>query len=227
MQAGNVSYNSLDDLPEVVPVFPLGGSLLLPDANMPLNIFEPRYLAMIDDAMRGHRLIGIIQPRWDVAAQDNGGADADAPPVVSVGCLGRITGFQEAGDGRYLVNLAGVCRFRQTHELPQKNGYRLFRIAPFVEDLAEGSAEGVNREALLAAFKSFLEANGMEADWESVSKTPTDVLVNMLSMMSPYGPAEKQALLEAADLKTRAETLVAITEMSLMREGGDTPQTLQ
>ena len=220
MQAGNVSYNSADDLPEVVPVFPLGGSLLLPDTNMPLNIFEPRYLAMVDDAMRGHRLIGIIQPRWD-AAEDNNA-------VVSVGCLGRITGFQEAGDGRYLVNLAGVCRFRQTHELPEKNGYRLFKIVPFVEDLAETSAEGVDRDALLAAFRQFLEANGMEADWESVSKTPTDVLVNMLSMMSPYGPAEKQALLEARDLKTRAETLVAITEMSLMREGaGDAPQTLQ
>ena len=220
MQAGNVSYNALEDLPQVVPVFPLGGSLLLPDTNMPLNIFEPRYLAMVDDAMRGHRLIGIIQPRWD-AGEDDGS-------VVAVGCLGRITGFQEAGDGRYLVNLAGICRFRQTHELPEKNGYRLFKISPFVDDLAETSAEGVDRDALLEAFKQFLEANGMEADWESVSKTPTDVLVNMLSMMSPYGPAEKQALLEARDLKTRAETLVAITEMSLMREGaGDAPQTLQ
>ena len=223
MQAGNVSYNAPDDLPEVVPVFPLGGSLLLPDANMPLNIFEPRYLSMVDDAMKGHRLIGIIQPRWDT---DAGGGEA--PPVVSVGCLGRITGFQEAGDGRYLINLAGVCRFRQTHELPGRNGYRLFKITPFVGDLEEASAEGVDRDALLGAFRAFLEANGMEADWDSVSKTPTDVLVNMLSMMSPYGPAEKQALLEAADLKTRAETLVAITEMSLMREGAsDTPQTLQ
>ena len=223
MQAGNVSYNTPDDLPEVVPVFPLAGSLLLPDANMPLNIFEPRYLAMIDDAIRGHRLVGIIQPRWDV------GDAGDTPPVVAVGCLGRITAFQEAGDGRYIVNLAGVCRFRQTHELPGRNGYRLFKITPFAGDLADADAEGVDREALLGAFRAFLEANGMEADWDSVSKTPTDALVNMLSMMSPYGPAEKQALLEAPDLKTRAETLVAITEMSLMREGagGDTPQTLQ
>ena len=223
MQAGNVSYNAGEDLPDVVPVFPLGGSLLLPDANMPLNVFEPRYLAMVDDALRSHRLIGIVQPRWDVAAPEG-----TPPPVCRVGCLGRITGFQETGDGRYLINLSGVCRFRQTHEQAPRNGYRQFRIAPFLDDLQEASAQDVDREALLEAFRSFLEANGMEADWDSVANTSTDVLVNMLSMMSPYGPAEKQALLEAPDLKTRAETLVAITEMSLVREGGgDAPSTLQ
>ena len=224
MQAGNVSYNSIADLPQVVPVFPLTGSLLLPDANMPLNIFEPRYLAMVDDAMRTSRVIGMIQPRFDgKVAGDN-----ETPDVVDIGCLGRITGFQEAGDGRYLVNLAGICRFRQTHELPSKNGYRLFKVSPFADDLQEASVEGVDRDALLEAFRHFLDANGMEADWDTVSNTPTDVLVNMLSMMSPYGPAEKQALLEAPDLKTRAETLVAITEISLAREGGgDAPTTLQ
>ena len=221
MQAGNVSYNNIADLPQVVPVFPLAGSLLLPDANMPLNIFEPRYLAMVDDAMRTSRVIGMIQPRLDAG-------DAEVPPVMDVGCLGRITGFQEAGDGRYLINLAGICRFRQTHELPSKHGYRLFKISPFAGDLEEASADGVDRDALLGAFRQFLDANGMEADWDAVSNTSTDVLVNMLSMMSPYGPAEKQALLEAPDLRTRAETLVAITEISLAREGGsDAPTTLQ
>ena len=225
MQAGNVSYNTIADLPQVVPVFPLAGALLLPDANMPLNIFEPRYLAMIDDAMRSSRVIGMIQPRFDRGSEDAG--DAEEPPVMDVGCLGRITGFQEAGDGRYLISLAGICRFRQTHELPSKNGYRLFRISPFAGDLEEASVEGVDREALLRAFRQFLDAHGMEADWDSVSNTPTDVLVNMLSMMSPYGPAEKQALLEAPDLRTRAETLVAITEISLAREGSDTSTTLQ
>ena len=219
MQAGNVSYNSVADLPQVVPVFPLAGSLLLPDANLPLNIFEPRYLAMIDDAMRTSRVIGIIQPK--------GSGDDELPPVMDVGCLGRITGFQESGDGRYLVNLAGICRFRQTHELPIKNGYRLFKVSPFAGDLEGEDADGIDRDGLLKAFRAFLDANDMEADWESVSNTPTETLVNMLSMMSPYGPAEKQALLEAPDLRTRAETLVAITEISLAREGGDAPTTLQ
>ena len=227
MQAGNQNYRSAGDLPEVVPVFPLGGSLLLPDTNMPLNIFEPRYLAMIDDALRGRRVIGMIQPRFDETGEI---IDAEVPDLCAVGCLGRITGFQEAGDGRYLVNLAGICRFRLRHELPLKNGYRLAQVQPFVDDLDpdQSQVDEVDRKELLGAFRAFLEANAMEADWEAVSNTPTDTLVNMLSMMSPYGPPEKQALLEAPDLKTRAQTLIAITEISLAREAGaQAPTTLQ
>ena len=227
MQAGNMNYRTAGDLPEVVPVFPLAGSLLLPDTNMPLNIFEPRYLSMVDDVLKGRRVIGMVQPRFDERGEV---LDEDVPPLCEVGCLGRITGFQEAGDGRYLVNLSGICRFRLRHELPKKNGYRLVQAAPFADDLDPDpeQIESVDRNALLGAFRSFLEANGMEADWEAVSNTATDTLVNMLSMMSPYGPPEKQALLEAPDLKTRAETLIAITEIQLAREaGGDAPTTLQ
>ncbi|MCJ8308349.1 MAG: LON peptidase substrate-binding domain-containing protein [Hyphomicrobiales bacterium] len=223
MKAGNSVYSNLSDLPNAIPLFPLSGALLLPAANMPLNIFEPRYLAMIEDAMDSHRMIGMIQPKFD--ASD----DSENPPLCDVGCMGRITAFQETGDGRIIVNLAGVCRFRVMQEGPGVNGYRVAEVAGFGDDLVDNveAARAVDRDGLLRTFKQFLEANDMEADWEGVSEAGTETLVNTLSMMSPYGPAEKQALLEAPDLKTRAETLVAITEIMLAREAGDTSGTLQ
>ena len=223
MKAGNTIYSDLSDLPDTVPLFPLSGALLLPATNMPLNIFEPRYLTMVDNALLGSRLIGMIQPKFDVPESD------DDPALCDVGCLGRITAFQESGDGRLLINLAGICRFRLLQEVEGEGGYRRGQIAGFGDDLAEDieAAKAVDREGLLRTFKQFLEANEMEADWEGVSEAGTETLVNTLSMMSPYGPAEKQALLEAPDLKTRAETLVAITEIMLAREAGDTSGTLQ
>ena len=223
MKAGNAVYSHLSDLPDSVPVFPLSGALLLPAANMPLNIFEPRYLAMIEDAMDSHRMIGMIQPQFDAPE------DVEDPALCDVGCVGRITAFQETGDGRIVVNLAGVCRFRVVEETAGVNGYRVAKIAGFGDDLEENieASKAVDRDGLLHTFKQFLEANDMEADWEGVSEASTETLVNTLSMMSPYGPAEKQALLEAPDLKTRAETLVAITEIMLAREAGDTSGTLQ
>lgn len=223
MKAGNATYLSLADLPDAVPLFPLSGALLLPAANMPLNIFEPRYLAMIEDSLDSHRLIAMIQPRFD---QEDAEED---PDLCDVGCLGRITAFQETGDGRILINLAGVCRFRLVEEIPGVNGYRVARVAGFGDDLGDNieAARAVDRDGLLRTFKQFLEANDMEADWEGVREAGTETLVNTLSMMSPYGPAEKQALLEAPDLKTRAETLVAITEIMLAREAGASSGTLQ
>lgn len=225
MKAGNATYAKISDLPQTVPLFPLEGALLLPSGNMPLNIFEPRYLSMFDDAMQGERLIGMIQPRFDLPAQ----ADPESPELCAVGCLGRITAFQESGDGRLMINLSGVSRFRLMEELNLKNGYRTARVAGFADDLADNAeaAKAVDREGLLVTFKQFLEANEMEADWDGVREASTETLVNTLSMMSPYGPAEKQALLEAPDLKTRAETLVAITEIMLAREAGDSSGTLQ
>ncbi|MCQ8781976.1 LON peptidase substrate-binding domain-containing protein [Mangrovibrevibacter kandeliae] len=215
VHAGNITYARERDLPETVAVFPLTGALLLPGGQMPLNIFEPRYLAMIDDALAGTRLIGMIQPRLDGEKLGSG-----EPELCQVGCLGRITSVAETGDGRYIINLAGVCRFRVTEELAVKTGYRTCRIAPFIRDLdlSDGAAE-VDRDGLLSAFRQYLDANQLEADWDSVTKASNETLVNALCMMSPYGPAEKQALLEASDLKTRAETLVAITEIALAREG--------
>jgi Lon protease-like protein len=223
MQAGNAHYRREADLPHAVAVFPLSAALLLPGGRMPLNIFEPRYLQMIDEAMAGSRLIGIIQPSLDGAARADG-----EPELCEVGCLGRVTSLSETGDGRYLISLQGVCRFRVVQELAVKTPFRQCRIAPFLADLKEDQAGAdIDRPALLKAFRAYLQANDLEADWDSVSRADNAMLVNALSMMAPYGPAEKQALLEAADLKTRAETLIAITEMTLARENEDFGSSLQ
>ena len=230
MQAGNIHYRSGDDLPESVPVFPLQGALLLPGGQVPLNIFEPRYLTMVDEAMASKRIIGLIQP--DLAEKPaEPGQELDEnyrPNLSAVGCLGRITSYSETGDGRVLITLQGICRFRLEEELPVPHPFRMARITPYLQDLDEEQGEKeVDREALLQAFRDYLEANGLEADWESIAKAGNETLVNALSMMSPFGEAEKQALLEAPDLKTRAETLVAITEIALVRNGDDYGSGLQ
>ncbi len=223
IKAGNKSYRSVADIPEIVPIFPLSGALLLPGGRMPLNIFEPRYLEMIDAVIGGSRLIGMIQPRLDGALRDDG-----EPELCAVGCIGRLISLAESGDGRYLVALQGVCRFRAIEETASKTAFRQCRITPFAADLDEGAnADEVDRPALLRAFRTYLKANDLEADWESVSRAENAMLVNALSMMAPYGAAEKQALLEAPDLKTRAEALIAITEMALAREHSDEGTTLQ
>ncbi len=219
----NAQYRRPIDLPEVIPVFPLPGALLLPRGQMPLNIFEPRYLAMIDDALRdGHRLIGMIQPEPSHAGP------ADAPPLFKIGCVGRITQLAESGDGRYLIELTGVARFRVEQELPVKTDYRQCRVTyvPFTDDfIARKGEDAVDREAVLTALRAFMKANDLKADWEGIDQAPNEALVNALSMMSPYGPAEKQALLEAPDLKTRAELLVAIAEIELAKKNtGGEPQ---
>lgn len=211
----NAVYRGPADLPATIPVFPLPGALLLPRGQMPLNIFEPRYLEMIDDSLRnGHRLIGMIQP--DTAHP----GPEDKPNLYKIGCAGRITQFAETGDGRYLIQLTGVCRFRVDHELSVMTAYRQCRAAyePFADDfIARKGEDDVDRKALLVALKDFLHANNLKADWEGIEKAPNEALVNALAMMSPYGPAEKQALLEAPDLKTRAEILIAVTEIELAK----------
>ncbi|BAB51088.1 ATP-dependent protease [Mesorhizobium sp. 113-3-3] len=223
VQAGNAHYRLAKDLPSTIPIFPLEGALLLPGGRMPLNIFEPRYLQMVDEAVAGSRLIGVIQPRLDGALREDG-----EPELCNVGCAGRIIAFSETGDGRYLISLQGVFRFRIAHELTVKTPFRQAKPAPFLADLDDDpAANEIDRPALLKAFRAYLQANDLEADWESVSRAENAMLVNALSMMAPYGPAEKQALLEAADLKTRAETLIAITEMALARENEDFGSSLQ
>jgi len=223
VQAGNAHYRLAKHLPSTMPIFPLEGALLLPGGRMPLNVFEPRYLQMVDEAITGSRLIGIIQPRLDGALRDDG-----EPELCNVGCAGRIIAFSETGDGRYLISLQGVCRFRIAQELTVKTPFRQCKLAPFLTDLDEDQAANeIDRPSLLRAFRAYLQANDLEADWESVSRAENAMLVNALSMMAPYGPAEKQALLEAADLKTRAETLIAITEMALARENEDFGSSLQ
>lgn len=219
----NAEYRGPADLPEVIPVFPLPGALLLPRGQMPLNIFEPRYLAMVDDAFRdGHRLIGMIQP--DAAHSRN----PDHPTLFKVGCVGRITQLAESGDGRYILELTGVSRFRVVDELSVLTSYRQCKVDffPFVDDFtARKGEDDVDRATLLEVLSDFLKVNHLKVDWEGIEKAPNEALVNALAMMSPYGPAEKQAMLEAPDLKTRAEILIAVTEMDLAkkRTSGDPP----
>jgi uncharacterized protein len=219
----NAVYRGPSELPELIAVFPLPGALLLPRGQMPLNIFEPRYLAMIDDAFRdGHRLIGMIQP--DVAHT----RDEERPALFRVGCAGRITQLAETGDGRYILELTGIARFKVIEELSVQTPYRQCKVDffAFADDFtARKGEDAVNREALLQVLTDFLKANNLKVDWEGVESAPNEALVNALAMMSPYGPAEKQAMLEAPDLKTRAEILVAVTEMDLAkkRTSGDPP----
>ena len=219
----NAHYRGPVDLPEVIPVFPLPGALLLPRGQMPLNIFEPRYLALVDDSLRdGHRLIGMIQP--DVTHSRN-----EVKPVLfQVGCVGRITQLAESGDGRYILELTGIARFKVVEEMSVPTPYRQCRVdfRPYIDDfIARKGEEEVDRETLLAVLTDFLKANNLKVDWAGIESAPNEALVNALAMMSPYGPPEKQAMLEARDLKTRAEILIAVTQMDLAkkRTSGDPP----
>jgi Lon protease-like protein len=218
----NEEAASARDMPTVVPLFPLSGALLLPRGQLPLNIFEPRYLALIDDALKGHRLIGMIQP-------DPQGESSEVPPLFKVGCAGRITQFAESGDGRYIVTLTGVARFVVVDEIAAVTPYRQVKadFAAFESDFSPRlGEEAVDRDGVLKALRDFADANQLQIDWDSIHDAPNEALVNALSMMSPFGPREKQALLEAADLKGRADVLVAITEIELAR-GKNAPNTLQ
>jgi Lon protease-like protein len=212
----NAEYRGPGELPEVIAVFPLPGALLLPRGQMPLNIFEPRYLAMVDDTLRdGHRLIGMIQP--DASHSPN----EAKPALFRVGCVGRITQLAESGDGRYILELTGVSRFRVLEELTVLTPYRQCKVDFFAyadDFTARKGEEAVDRQALLEVLTDFLKANNLKVDWEGVESAPNEALVNALAMMSPYGPAEKQAMLEAPDLKTRAEILIAVTEMDLAKK---------
>ena len=219
----NAAYRGPDAVPDVIPVFPLPGALLLPRGQMPLNIFEPRYLAMIDDTLRsGQRLIGMIQPDPVHSRPDD-----QKPHLFRIGCVGRITQFAESGDGRYLIQLTGVARYRLDEELVVDTPYRQCRVdyRPFADDFKPRKGEdAVDRKALLHALADFLKANNLKADWDGIENAPNEALVNALAMMSPYGAAEKQAMLEAPDLKTRAEILVAVTEIELAKSRtGETP----
>ena len=210
----NQAYRGPDELPAIFPVFPLAGALLLPRGELPLNIFEPRYLALVDDALRTERIIGMIQP--DAEARP----EAGEPTLFSVGCAGRITQFAETGDGRYLITLTGIARFKIVEEIADTTPYRQCRadFSPFLLDFSPHAGEDqVDRNGVLRALREFAEANNLQIDWNSIHSAPNEALVNALSMMSPCSPKEKQALLEAHDLKRRADVLVAITEIDIAR----------
>ncbi|GAA0870821.1 LON peptidase substrate-binding domain-containing protein [Brevundimonas basaltis] len=212
-------YHRAADLPQVIPVFPLPGAILLPRGQLPLNIFEPRYLNMIDDAMAGDRIIGMIQPRPGARA---------APGLSPVGCAGRITSFAETSDGRYLITLTGCARFRLGSELPSQSPYRQVRadFTPFEADLAPPPVDdvGLDREGLLDALRAYLETRGLEIDWDTAETAPPEALINSLSMALPFEPAEKQALLEAASLTDRSSVLTALMTIDAAETGdGDAP----
>ncbi|QIB34100.1 LON peptidase substrate-binding domain-containing protein [Ancylobacter pratisalsi] len=212
----NRPYGGPTELPRAIPLFPLEGALLLPRCQMPLNIFEPRYLAMVDAALAGERVIGLIQPIPALVTTAN-------PALQNVGCVGRITEFAESGDGRYLVTLTGITRFRVVAEVEADTPFRQGEVdyTAFEGDFTPGyGAEEVDRATLLRTLAAYLDANKLEADWSSITEAPNEALVNALAMMSPFGAREKQALLEAASLAARADMLVAVTEMAMARTGG-------
>ena len=207
-------YVRAADLPQVIPVFPLDGVLLLPRGQLPLNIFEPRYLNMVDDAMAGDRIIGMIQPS---------GGPRRLPALAPVGCAGRITSFAETSDGRYLITLTGCSRFRVQGELPVQTPYRQVRaqFAPFEADLTAPPAGegGLDRENLLEALRAYLTTRGLDIDWETAETAPPEALINSLSMALPFDPPEKQALLEAPDLDGRAVVLTALMRIGAAGDG--------
>jgi Lon protease-like protein len=202
-------------LPDMLPIFPLTGVLLLPRGRLPLNIFEPRYLAMTRDALGGERLIGMVQP--SEPQQDNRGRGAhENPPVYPVGCAGRITSFSETDDGRYLVTLTGVSRFRIRDELPLLSGYRrvVAEWRPFAHDVETPSGTEFDRDRFIRGLKGFFTQRQISADWEAIEKAAGEHLINSIAMLCPFAPSEKQALLEAPDLNERARLLIALVEMA-------------
>ena len=208
---------SIADLPDVIPVFPLPGALLLPRGRLPLNIFEPRYLAMLDDVLRSeHRLIGMVQP----FEADYG----ETPRLRAIGCAGRVIAFSEAEDGRYLITLAGVCRFRLRGEVEGFHPYRRVRAewSDFRRDLG-GTEEdpGFNRDAFLRTLGKFFSVAQLSSDWETLREADAEMLINSLSMLCPFEVEEKQALLEAPTLSTRRETLAALMQFAIASGGED------
>lgn len=206
---------TLDDMPALLPVFPLPEVVLLPGGRLPLNIFEPRYLAMVEDAIGHDRTIGMIQP---VDAARN----CAKPKLYGTGCAGRICQFEETGDGRYLIALRGICRFSVVDELDEKSGYRRVRAdwSTFAGDLSPGREScRLDRSRLLSALCGYFDCQGIAADWEAINQAPDERLVNCLAMICPFGTPEKQALLEAPDLEARAKVLMALVEMGSLAKG--------
>lgn len=221
-------YRRPADLPRQVPVFPLRAVILLPRATLPLNLFEPRYLQMIEDVVSGNRIIGIAQP--ERAAGDEESPSGKNTALRRVGCAGRVTAYQELDDGRVVITLTGICRFDIEQEIETANPYRTFGVdfGKFADDFNRGAGEEeVDRERLLHVLKRYLESHHFNADWKAIGNAPSEHLVNSLSIISPYSAEEKQALLEAPNLKSRAEVLVALAEMEMAAGDGGTGTTMQ
>jgi Lon protease-like protein len=217
-------FRRLADLPQVIPIFPLDGALLLPGGELPLQIFEPRYLNMLDDVMGADRMIGMIQTRP--------GGDRARPSLAAVGCAGRVTSFAETSDGRYLITLTGICRFEPVEELAGVLPYRQVRASygRFEGDLARDertAAPAAARDRFAQALKRYLNRRDLDIDWETASAAPLEALVNSLAMGLPFNPQEKQALLQADGLGDRFEVLTTLLEIDCADDGDDESRSLQ
>lgn len=210
------------ELPDTIALFPLPGALLLPRAKLPLHLFEPRYLAMLDDCLKSpQRMIGMVQPR-----EMPKGA---GPRLSAIGCAGRVTSFSETADGRYMITLSGISRFRISQEIQGFTSYRRAKVdwAPFARDLGEEEEDtAFDRPAFLALLQRFFAAHSLGGDWSGIREADTELLINSLSMLLPFTPEDKQALLEAPSLQTRRETMVALMEFAL-HKGDKTDEVMQ
>lgn len=221
-------YRNVADMPKELPLFPLRGAILLPRASLTLNVFEPRYLALVDHALAGDRLIGVVQPAVEAGEVESPGGKSF--PLRRVGCAGRISSFTESEDGHAVITLAGVARFAVAGEIAGDMPFRMGRVdfEPYTQDFIGGHGEEeVDRPRLIATLRSYLIANNLNADWDRINSASNERLVNTLSILSPYGPEEKQCLLEAPDLRSRAEALVALAEMELATRDDGSGTSLQ
>ena len=207
----NTDFDAAASLPSQIPIFPLPNALLLPGGQLPLNIFEPRYLAMIEDALGASgRLIGMVQP-----IEEDG-------QLFGIGCAGRISYFQETGDGRYMIALNGVSRFRLYDHKVTSRGYRLADVGweEFITDLEDGEGRIGNRDHMFSVMRRYFDQRGFEADWDQIEQSDDNSILNTLAMVCPFDVAEKQALLEAEGITRRADLLVAMMEMALHEDDG-------
>jgi Lon protease-like protein len=221
-------YRDADDMPDMLAIFPLRGAILLPRATLTLNVFEPRYLALVDHALANDRLMGIVQPAPDDdMAESPEGKDV---PLRAVGCAGRITSFDESDEDRLMISLSGVSRFTLGNEISSDTLFRMCEVdfSAYADDFVTGHGEdAVDRVRLLETLRCYLEASNLSADWGRINSATNERLVNTLAILSPYGPEEKQALLEAKTLQDRAEALVALAAMELAERDDGSGTSIQ
>lgn len=203
---------TLADVPAEIGLFPLSGVLLLPRGKLPLNVFEPRYIALVEDALASHRLIGLIQPVWKEEDEEEG----EAPPLYTIGTIGRITSFTERSDGTYAITLSGIARFRLLRETALRRGYRQARVdvSSFAGDLSEVPSAPFDRQKLLGSMRRYFKQRGLGARWSAIEQMGDDVLLVTLPMICPFPPAEKQALLDAGTLTERVRVLQMLLDLA-------------
>jgi len=235
MQAGNAFYRTIEELPKILPILVLPQLMLLPGGFVPVTLEDNHMITLVNDALKGDRLIGVIQPLPN--SQPDSDPDISHAALSStlinnklydVGCMGRITNYSEIGDGSVLISLQGVCRFRLGNPVEMGVPYPLYAVEAFSGDLgAAGDDDEIDRDTFLSIFRNYLDINNMQADWETILAAPDETLVNALSIIAPFDAAEKQALLEADNLKLRSETLIALAERYMMGRGGRYGHSLQ